>query len=560
MAYKIVGVNEESNFPPRVEKRFTEKFASPTALSQAVDTLTENIGKKLDADESENFALKSMLPVSAVDYGVSAENSDNTEALQEAINAAIAAGQPLELPSGIIKTQTVNVNGALSLHGRGKGVTILSYVSNVEGNVIKSSGSITRAVATLNASAAKGASTIQVASTANIKPGDILVIHDSASYATIDTSYKSGEQVRVKEVISGTQFTIHGSLRGSWVGDNSYTVANSAVLSRINFIQGVSISDLTILAPPTQRSGAIRLEFVKTVSVNDVEIASGGTLGILLQVCRDVSITNYTCHDLTNDIASGFNGYAIAVKEACENVTVTGGHVYNVRHGITTMGGEYGVPHGITVTGMTLSECTGAALDTHAAGEGIIFSGNVIDSSTGGITIRSRDTMVIGNVIRNSNSHAILVAEGLVVNTEIRDNLISVVNGGVHGISVRNRANNIRICNNTIQDVGADGIYISADSVSVCIMGNVIKNVGKGLNLRSGINPHVSDGVTPSTGGWQILNNLFHQVSGSASRAIYGTGGVGMVMASIYGNYATGTFANPPFDVAANKGSGNQTI
>lgn len=525
------------------------------------------VAEWLAADDSETGqSLRVTLQdisdrVDARDFGVRASNADNTAALQAAVNDAILTGRPVDLPAGEIKTGTVYVNGPISIDGKGKGVTKLSYTSANAGIALRASGSITPDVTMLSANAARGDNTITVASTAGLAAGDHIVLHDTASYVSTDASYKSGEQLRVKQIISGTSLAIHGNVRGSW-GDagRAYTVGNGARISKINFVEGVNISNLSIFAPQTQTSGAIRLEYVKTITIDNVEVASGGTLGIFLMTCRDATITNPTIHDLTNDLANGFNGYGITLSQACENVTITGGHSYNVRHGFTTIGGGYGMPHGVVVMGMTLSECTGNALDTHAAGDGVLFANNVIESGVGGISVRSRDTMVSGNIIRNVTSHGIAITEGITGTIDVTNNSICRVTGGNHGIAVREKVDNLRITGNTIEDVGADGIWIAADSSTVYIANNYIKNIGRSLANRNGVIAHTSAGQVPITGGWQVINNMFVQAIGSASRAVYGTAGVGMTMMSVYNNLATGTFAVDYFEFAANKGAGNLNI
>lgn len=499
--------------------------------------------------------------VDAAAFGVQASSADNTAAMQAAMDAAVVTGKTLELPAGTLKTGALQINGPISIVGKGKGVTKLSYTSSTAGITLRSSGSITANVTTVTANVARGDSTITVASTASLAVGDYIVLHDTASYVSTDASYKSGEQLRVKQIVSATQFVVHGNVRGSW-GDagRAYTTANGARISKLNFVEGVHISNLTIFTPMTQTSGAIRLEYVKTITIDNVEVAAGGTLGIFLMSCRDATIDNFTCHDLTNDLGNGFNGYAITLSQACENVTITGGHIYNVRHGFTTIGGTYGMCHGVTVTGVTLSECTGNALDTHAAGDGVIFNGNVISNGVGGISIRSRDTMVVNNVIRNVTSHGITISEGIAGTIDVRNNSICRVTDGNHGIAVREKVDNLRIVSNTIEDVGADGIWVSADSNTVYIADNYIKNVGRSLTGRHGIIAHTTGGVTPVTGGWQVIGNMFVQAIGSAARAVYGTGGLGWTMMSVYNNFATGTFTVTYFEFAASKGAGNLNI
>lgn len=486
--------------------------------------------------------------IDAADYGVSAANADNTAGMQAALNAAVAQGKPLDLPAGVIQSGAVQVNGPVSIAGKGKGVTTIKH-TGVGAAAIVAAGSITAGVATVAQNVAPGATSIVVASAAGIAAGDLIILHDAFSYTSTDAGYKSGEMLRVKSV-AGTTINLYGAVVGSWAAlDGIYTTANTSKISKINPLRGVTVSDLSLVGNPTLGTGAIRVDYCDKVTLTNVDVEQFGGFGLGINTSRDVTITGYTARDLTDDVPNGLAGYAIYLRGACQNVTITGGSISRVRHGFTTMGDIYGMPHNVTVSAMALSETTAAALDTHAAGDGITFSGCTVMNCFQGLTSRAHSVVIQDNVFRGTyGSHVITLAEENLRDFVIRGNTIAGSPGGSSTITTRNPVIGLTIIDNLIVDAGADGIMVNPGSSTVVIARNTIRNVGKGAANRF----HIRAGNTGTTvpgvsGGWTIVDNLFIQGGGSAIRAIdLSTDGVtGAVIADnkISGSFAAGTLA-----------------
>ncbi len=486
--------------------------------------------------------------IDAADFGVRSTSADNTAGLQAALNAAVALGKPLDLPAGEIKTGAVQVNGPVSIAGKGKGVTTIKHTGTGAAAIV-ATGSITAGVATVAQNVGPGATSIVVASAAGIAAGDLIVLHDAFSYTSTDAGYKSGEMLRVKSV-AGTTINLYGAVVGSWAAlDGIYTTANTAKISKINPLRGVTVSDLSLVGNPTLGTGAIRVDYCDKVALSNVDVEQFGGFGLGINTSRDVTVTGYTARDLTDDVPNGLAGYAIYLRGACQNVTVTGGAISRVRHGFTTMGDTYGMPHNVTVSGMALSETTAAGIDTHAAGDGITFSGNTVMNCFQGLTSRAHSIVIQDNVFRGTyGSHVITLAEENLRDYVIRGNTIWGSPGGSSAITTRNPVIGLTIIDNLIVDAGADGIMINPGTSTLVIARNTIRNVGKGAANRY----HVRAGNTGTTvpgvsGGWTIVDNLFIQGGGSAIRAIdLSTDGVtGAVIADnkISGAYAAGSLA-----------------
>ncbi|WP_431863034.1 hypothetical protein [Microbacterium algeriense] len=479
----------------------------------------------------------------AADFGVKPTNADNTAALQAALNAAVELGKPLDLPPGVIKSGTVQATGPVSIVGKGKGVTKIQHLGTGSAAIV-AAGTVVVSAATVTANVAPGATSIVVNSTAGIVAGDLIILRDNYSYTSTDASYKSGEMLRVKSV-AGTTINLHGAVVGSWAAlDGVYSTANLPLISKINPLRGVTVSDLSLVGNPTLGTGAIRVDFCDKVALTNVDVEQFGGFGIGINNSRDVTVSGYTARDLTDDVANGLAGYAIYAKGACQNITVNGGSISRVRHGFTTMGDSYGMPHNVAISSVTLSETTAAALDTHAAGEGITFNDNPIMNCFQGITSRARKVVIQGNMIVGTyGSHVMTLAEENLRDYVIRNNTIWGSPGGSSAITARNPVIALTIEGNVIIDAGADGIMVNPGSSTVAIVRNTIRNVGRALANRYHIRAGNSGTVVPGvSGGWTIVDNLFLQGSGSAIRAIdLSTDGV--TGAVVYGNKIAGTYA-----------------
>lgn len=481
--------------------------------------------------------------IDATAYGVNAASANNTTALQTALNAAVSLGKPLDLPAGVIKTNAVTVAGPVAIAGKGKGVTTIQHLGTGAAAIV-ASGSVTANVATVTADVSPKATSITVNSTAGIAAGDLIFLHDSFSYTSTDAGYKSGEMLRVSSV-AGTTINIYGAVVGSWAALNGiYTIANTARISKMNPLRGVTVSDLTLTGNPTLGTGAIRVDYCDKVALTNVDVERFGGFGLGINNSRDVTITGYTVRDLTDDVPNGLAGYSIYLRGACQNVTITGGAISRVRHGFTTMGDTYGMPHNVTLSGMAISETTAAGLDTHAAGDGITFSGNTVMNCFQGLTARAHSVVIQDNVFRGTyGSHVITLAEENLRDYVIRGNTIWGSPGASSTITTRDPVVSLTIVDNVIFDAGADGIMVNPGSTNVAITRNTIRNVGRGATNRFHVRAGNSGTTVPGvSGGWTITDNLFIQGSGSAIRAIdLSTDGV--TGATIVSNKISGTYA-----------------
>lgn len=514
---------------------------NPEALSDGfIATQLEDTGS------ATGQAFRRDLPVYAATYGVSRFSADNKAALDTAISLAATLKVPVVLPGGVLKTSALNpLPAGTSLRGAGKGITILDYLPVPGGALFTLNGSRATTDVAVTANVSRDDATITVASTAGMAVDDIYVIRDDYSYTPTDATYKSGEQVRVASILSGTQFTIRGAVRGSYAPGGGYTIANSTKITKLTFAEGLSLSDLSIRAPQTVTAGIARLNVVRGVTITNVSILEAGSFGFLLYDCRDVGFTNVSIKDMPDNLVGGFNGYGISANGSTENLVINGGQFSRMRHAFTTMGGVWGMPHNVTITGATFSEHTSAAVDTHAAGENFVIAVNTFSQNVQHVTVRARNVMVANNLMNGSTSHAINVAETNTFDTTIIGNRISKC--GATGINVRDYGNSIYIRENTLTDITQHGIAINGSFVNVYVMNNYIRNVSLSGSLRRAIVSTVNGGTEPTDGGtWWIADNTVHQSAAGAYGAIDMIAG-GTVNVRAYDNKARGTFSGDPY-------------
>lgn len=502
----------------------------------------------LDAE----YARKGSQPVSAADFGLVYDGVTNvTAAMTAAMSAAQGTSGVVILPPGTFVADAMTIPAGVQIMGSGMGSTVLRH-SGVGAHMFRAQGTITPNLTSVTADVARRATTIALGSTTGLSAGDLIILHDTTSYTTTDASYKSGEMLRVKSVDSASQITVWGWVQGSWADTSgAYKASNGAAISRLNARKGFSISGLTIEGIPTNPAIMIVAEYVDGMSISDVRIAGAGA-GIGLRTCRDVTINGNSIRDLTDDLAGGIAGYAVYTHGACHNIVVTGNTFSRMRHAFTTMGTIYGMPHNLVISDNSVSECTGSGIDTHAAGEGITISGNVVTSSGGaGVSIRTRRTNIAGNTIVGAASHAINAIEENLADIAITNNIVYGPNPGGHGINVRTATRRLLIQGNAVYDAGTDGIAVNVASTNVIIKDNIISGASAVATGRLPIKSAAVGGEIPATSGWVVVGNILDAGGYPCSRAI-DLSSAGVTGAVVLNNTILGSYSATPVVLAAN--------
>lgn len=526
---------------------------SVDGLSGNVDLSTLYAALSIAPEANARAVGKGELFVNARDYGIAGNGvMDDTTAVQNALDATASGSGAVGktgvclLPPGRYLVTGLTIPSGVILRGAGKGITTLvqsgtpQFLVQLRGNQIPS-------VTTLTADAAVGATTLTVASTSSLAAGGIIALHDTVPYNPNDATYKSGEQLRIKSVDSSTQITIYGGVRGSWATtDGKYTVANGSAVTKLVMVNGGGLESLTFEGDQTSLTSMFIAQYVDRLVCRDVDVSQAGCPGLRIDGCRDVLIERYTCRDMTDDAANGHVGYGVFLSGPCENVVISGGAAERIRHAVTTGASAYGMPHQVLVTGMVVSEATNTGLDTHAAGDGILFADCIVTGCSNGINIRSRNTHIKGGLIDLATNHGVNYNETLCKNVSVRGVTIRRTLTGM-GIYAPFPVDGLTIIDNHLASIGYHGIWIDSGSARVKVLRNTLVDFGTSASGRVGILSNATNGGTAATTGWDVGANLIGQETITTAASAINLSAGGLTGARAYDNRVYGTYSGTVF-------------
>lgn len=515
--------------------RLDEALPTGITIASAVGFTQTGIGatpSTVDAEIRREFWAEQF---GAVGDGV----NDDAAAINRAITAANTAGGGVVRLRGktyAIGTAGIVLKDKVTLRGAGMGATELLQ-AGTPAYVVTAQGALAAAVL-LTGNALVGATTLQLASTATLAAGDYLILSDAYAYNPLDATYISGEMVRVLTVDSATQVTLYAPVKGSMYAAGTYATANTASVRKLSLVNCPAIEALTITGDQASTTGLISLKYCYAPRVRDVQLRNGGHYGLRIDTCRDGAVSGLTVRDLIDDLANGHVGYGLLFAGANDGVTVENSHFSRCRHATTTIGGPDGFSHRIVVNGCIATATTQAGFDTHAAGDGILYSNcEVHGAQQQGISIRSINTEVRGCIISRPGSHGIAATETLVRNMVVSN--CTVEYAGQHGFNASNHVEGLIVSNNTFRAPVNDGVRVDSTSLFVQILDNYIIAPGNGGTNRSGITS-IANGATAAR--WLIARNFIRADTGSVAFGIQtpNVNSSWVVDNKLYGTFGTG--------------------
>jgi len=318
-------------------------------------------------------------------------------------------------------------------------------------------------------------------------------------------------------------------------------------------VDSPAVEGLTITGDPASTTGLIAMKYCTQPRVSNVRLRNGGHYGLRIDTVHDGAVERLTAQDLVDNLGAGHVGYGIVLAGANDGVTISSCQFIRCRHGVTTIGGPDGFSHRIQVIGCLANATTAAGFDTHAAGDGIVFSQCQAYGTVGqGIHIRSINTSVIGCIVSRTTNHGIATGETLVRNLAVRD--CTVEYAGNHGFTSEEAVDGLILSGNTFRAPGADGIRVSSLSTSVQILDNYVVSPGRINTARSGITS-VANGSNP--GRWMVSRNFVRADTGSAA---YGVQLPNVTSSWATDNKAFGTFSIAAFNLGANTNLRNDAL
>jgi polygalacturonase len=381
-----------------------QKVSDLIDLINTVDQLNE-------ADPGK--VKKGELFVNVKDYGAKGDGViDDSQAVRDAINVLITnGGGTLFFPFGTYKCNSVlgNFLGSnITIELNGSTLDFTSLDVSTSATLLQFSGSYSTGIA-LTANATKGSKIVQT-NTSGLQVGDMVRIYSNNVWDPARTSAKVGEIGFIRSVDSTTQLTLTIPL------SDSYNVADSAKVEKLNPIKNICIQNGTIQGP----------------------IGNDQLQGIVIQLGVNCLVRNIKSYDIDlkhitfidtvkSNIENCFiyesyhatQAYGVSFQDACQDCICSNNHFTDVRHSMTTnnaVSTSYGITRRIKFTGNTVSSSTpnigdgagGDAIDTHAGAEDIFILNNTVNGSSGhGINMECRSGVIQGNKVNNTSNHGI---------------------------------------------------------------------------------------------------------------------------------------------------------
>lgn len=461
--------------------------------------------------------------------------TDDSPIIQAAITAAEAAGHAVvQLPPGrIALASKLTVSGSnIKLRGHGKGVTTLvqktwgTWGAVGLGPILQVEGSRTSLIS-LTADANPGATTLTMTDTSLISAGQVILLGSTDAYAVEQPTAYKGEQLRVKSVDSGTQVTIHGYVR------DTYLTSDGAGVYAYGTIKDFHLEALGFenAEPDSHASLLVGLAYVERFTITDVGTYGSDQAGISLFRCMEGQVHGVLCRDHTDNQGSGRYGYGVQAVGATENVVIGDSTFIGCRHGVATGGvnGQFGAGRNILVDNCTSMRSKDVAFDTHAGATDITFNNcRAQHSPKLGFTVRSRNTKIVGCSVEWCGGGAVIYPDGH--GCDINGLTVRNVQGATYeGIRVSATTSdgftaspeNVVIRGSRFEGMPSNGIAVLGGIVDLEVRDNVFRNVGTTANTAIKFGGTVAGSVIRA----RLFGNTFTKQSSTVEPGL--TGGAG---------------------------------
>lgn len=351
----------------------------------------------------------------------------------------------------------------------------------------------------------------------------------------------------------------------------NYTTANSARVSKMNWVEDIVIDGPTLKGKDSEAGGdyGIRLIFCKDVVVRNCTLQGYEIYSLSFENTLNFEAASNTFDGVQYESSSGSIFYGVAVTDGSMYGRVHHNFGQKLRHLVVTTSfgggsGRFGQPYFITIDHNHMTDAMGEtiyasyAYEHHGSGRFTIWDSNIADGCYSGFHVdNGMDVKVVNNVFTNCRIAGITIADtwsNELKNIDISGNTIT--NGEdhvtVHGIRYMGPPSlvtwcNVVIANNKISTFNTSsdaGIYINSntDVKSGCVIsGNVITSGSLG-----GQDDNSNFGIYVVSEDWIIKDNL---ISNMRQGILSNSSGVTGKPNLVFGNVVD-------FDVQATAGYG----
>lgn len=481
-----------------------------------------------------------------------------TTAMQAAADYLVSlGGGPIVLDprGGPYYWGTVDLTGGAHIEGNGSSVIV--PFSATATYMIKVSALSVGADIALTANAVAGGSTVQIADTTGWAAGDYFRLTDDDAYNVLDSSYRNGETLRVKEVTSGTVLTVEGVILGT-IDGGDYTTANSAKIEKVEVSPASHVRNLAFVGDWDSKCRLVEFSGTLGSTVSGCFVKDHGTGAFYTRGALYTRFYDNFVDGLRNDLSNGFAGYAFVAGGADFGMEMYNNVTTRCRHGFTTVGGGTGFPRGFKVRFNIDTYSTGASYDTHACGSHYEICDNTSLFSLGsGITARSPHGAIKRNTIRKAAVHGINFGELHLHHMEVEDNYGEDI--GNTGFDCDVACPYLTLRRNTFRRIGKRGIVLFSNAGAL--------DASPGLVMEDNIvdDPSLTDTVEGiRTGGGYTNTDAIMQRNKVFQRTgtpTYAFRFFGLTTSDIHDNEAIGTFSSSPAisGLGGNRASGNRT-
>lgn len=470
--------------------------------------------------------------VSVKDFGAVGDGvTDDTAAIQAAIDAADA----VDFGDA---SNTYKVTNSLDLSAgnkwlKGTGAVLLdgtASLSNIP--LVKAIGTLSATSAALNANANIGVySVTSSASLTGFAEGDWVLLNSSDVYTfCTSATYLAGEFLRIRSIVGSTvTFT-------SPVTSTSYTTANGAQITKVDFCENITIEGLTLEGPGTAnaRKNGLALRYVNGFNVTQCQFIGQDYYACEASASIRGTILDNKFYGAYYDGLTGVIFYAVCIFDSSQYIDVGCNIFERARHGVITSSrsgsqGYWGQPLYINIHHNTIFDAQAGGggrswgFQQHGLGAYISFNNNMVNGCYGGISVEAGFRVeVLDNVLTNAYYYGVDVGNDTTAaalgNILVKGNhIVQETNEGggdisigiyVHGPSGFS-ANDINIVGNMItgyDGTGACGIVFNAPTTSLSntIADNIISRGSSGPSTTS------NKGIISYAANTEIVRNTVY--------------------------------------------------
>ena len=462
-------------------------------------------------------------------YGATGDwTTDDTAAIQAAVNAAAVVGGEVFFPCGTYRTTLgIAVSSSVSFVGEGESCAIVRLTGGASSSLMTiSGGTVSFRNITLDANVnAAGYDGIDFTSGGSV----------SFSHATVENAANYGFYAYPKGasnvLVDQSSFTGSGTIDFAITVSGSYT-ASHVTLSHSTFGDQSAPSTLTAgahqaIAIETGTGGTLTDIIISANQIYYPLLASQESDGIVISTGGSSStISNVTIssNNIKNGSGSAYDGSCLEVWGA-NNVTISNNIFGDNKTAIASQAGATSPIYGIISGNVINQPSSNSASISLGLGADYLVQGNRISAATEAIQVTSSHTTVVGNSFSSSGTQNVylkcLQATACTDDTITSNDISS--SGNANGITIGGGPadfSDLSVSNNRI-DTGTGGwaFYSSNANPVGVVYDNTILTTTHHYTLTSGLTLRALESAAPS--GACNTGSQWINTAGGASTTLY---------------------------------------